>query len=80
MYRSIHEIIPVNNLMFKYNICKMYLCVFCYEVETLRHLFFECAFNSQLLWLIKNLIFGVTFKNSMLEEIDISNDKIKCEF
>ena len=45
----IHEILPVNILMFKYNISKTYKCVCCHEVETLRHLFFECTFNSQLL-------------------------------
>ena len=41
MYRIIHEILPVNILMFKYNISKTYKCVFCNEVETLRHLFFN---------------------------------------
>ena len=44
-----HEILPVNILMFKYNISKTYKCVYCNEVETLRHLFFEYTFNSQLL-------------------------------
>ena len=56
MYRIIHEILPVNILMFKYNISKTYKCVYCNEVETLKHLFFEYTFNSQLLLLIKNLI------------------------
>ena len=56
MHRNIHEILPVHILMFKYNISKTYKCVFCNEVETLRHLLFECTFNSQLLLLIKNWI------------------------
>ena len=33
-------------------------CVYCHEVETIKHLFFECTFNSQLLLLIKNGIFA----------------------
>ena len=33
MYRIIHEILPVNILMFKYNISKSYKCVYCNEVE-----------------------------------------------
>ena len=44
MHRIIHEILPVNILMFKYNISKTYKCVFCKEVETLRHLFFSMYF------------------------------------
>jgi hypothetical protein len=36
MYRIIHEILPVNILMFKYNISKSYKCVYCNEVETLK--------------------------------------------
>ena len=40
MYRIIHEILPANILMFKYNISKTYKCVFCNEVEILRHLVF----------------------------------------
>jgi hypothetical protein len=47
-------------------------------------LFFECTFNSQLLLLIKNLIFALSngiiclnFKNIVLQDIDISNNKIK---
>ena len=40
LYRIIHDILPVNILMFKYNISKTYKCVYCNEVETLRHLFF----------------------------------------
>ena len=70
--------------MFKYNISKTYKCVFCNEVEILRHLFFECIFNSQLLLLIKNLIFSLSngiiclnFKNIILQDIDISNNKAK---
>jgi hypothetical protein len=54
MNRIIHEILHVDILKFKYNISKTYKCVFCNEVETLRNLFFECTFNSQLLLLIKN--------------------------
>jgi hypothetical protein len=54
MHIIIHEILPVNILMFKYNISKTYKCVFCKEVETLRHLFFECTFNSQLYYYLKN--------------------------
>ena len=54
MYIIIHEILPVNILMFKYYISKTYKWVFCNEVETLRYLFFEYTFNSQLLLLIKN--------------------------
>jgi hypothetical protein len=53
-------ILPVNILMLKYNISKTYKCVYCHEVETLRHLFFECTFNSQLLLLIKNWIFALS--------------------
>ena len=60
MYRIIHEILPVNILMFKYNISKTYKCVYCNEVETLKHLFFEYTFNSQLLLLFKNLIFALS--------------------
>ena len=84
MHIIIHEILPVNILMFKYNISKTYKCVFCKEVETLRHLFFECTFNSQLLLLLKkwvsalsNGIICLNFKNNMLQEIDISNDKVR---
>ena len=84
MHIIIHEILPVNILMFKYNISKTYKWVFCNEVETLRHLFFECTFNSQLLLLIKNWIFALSnsiiclnFKNIMLQEIDISNDQVR---
>jgi hypothetical protein len=84
MYNIIHEILPVNILMFKYNISKTYKCVYCHEVETLRHLFFECTFNSQLLLLIKNWIFALSngiiclnFKNIVLQNIDISNNQIK---
>jgi hypothetical protein len=84
MHRIIHGIIPVDILMFKYTISKTHKCVFCKEVETLRHLFFECTFNSQLLSLIKNWIFdlsnGIIFKkklNIMLQEIDISNDQVR---
>ena len=40
MHIIIHEILPVNILMFKYTISKTYTCVFCKEVETLRHFFF----------------------------------------
>jgi hypothetical protein len=36
MYKIIHEILPVNFLMFKYNISKSYKCVHCNEIETLR--------------------------------------------
>ena len=60
MYKIIHEILPVNILMFKYNISKTYKCVYCHEVETLRHLFYERTFNSQLLLLIKNWIFALS--------------------
>jgi hypothetical protein len=60
MYKIIHEILPVYILMFKYNISKTYKCVYCHDVETLRHLFFECTFNSQLLLLIKNWIFALS--------------------
>ena len=67
--------------MFKYNISKTYKCVYCSEVETLRHLFFECTFNSQLLSLIKNWIFALpngiiclNFKNIVLQDI---NEKMK---
>ena len=84
MYKIIHEILPVNILMFKYNVSKSYKCVYCHEVETLRHLFFECTFNSQLLLLIKNWIFALSngiiclnFKNIVLQNIDISNNQIK---
>ena len=84
MYIIIDEILPVNILMFKYNISKTYKCVYCNEVETLRHLFFECTFNSQLLLLIKNWIFALSngiiclnFKNIILQDIDISNNKAK---
>jgi hypothetical protein len=70
--------------MFKYNISKTYKCVYCNEVETLRHLFFECTFNSQLLLLIENWIFTLSnsiiclnFKNIVLQDIEISNEKIK---
>ena len=70
--------------MFKYNISKTYKCVFCKEVETLRHLFFECTFNSQLVLLLKkwvsalsNGIICLNFRNNMLQEIDISNDKVR---
>ena len=59
MHRGIHEILPVNILMFKYNISKTYKCAYCNEVETLRDLFFSCTFNSQLLLLIKNWIFAL---------------------
>ena len=45
LYRIIHEILPINILMFKYNISKTYKCGYCHEVETLRHLFFECTYN-----------------------------------
>jgi hypothetical protein len=83
MHIIIHEILPVHILMLKYNISKTHKCVFCKEVETLRHLFFGCTFNSQLL-LIKNWIFALSngiiclnFKNIMLQEIDISNDKVR---
>ena len=84
MYRIIHGILPVNILMFKYNISKTYKCVYCNEVETLRHLFFECTFNSQLLLLIENWIFTLSnsiiclnFKNIVLQDTEISNEKIK---
>ena len=51
MHIIIHEILPVNilNIIFLKR-------VFCKEVETLRHLFFECTFNSQLLLVITNWI------------------------
>ena len=60
MYRIIHEIIPVHILMFIYNISKTHKCVVSKEAETLRHLFFECTFNSQLLLLITNWIFALS--------------------
>ena len=70
--------------MFKYNISKTYKCVYCNKVETLRHLFFECTYNSKLLLLINNWIFALSngsiclnIKNIILQDIDISNDKIK---
>jgi hypothetical protein len=59
MYRIIHDILPVNILMFKYIISKTYKCVYCNEVETLRHLFFECTFNSQLLYLNLHFSFQI---------------------
>ena len=84
MYKIIHEILPVNFLMFKYNISKSYKCVHCNEVETLRHLFFECTFNSNLLVLIKNWIFALSngiiclnFENIIFQDMEISNHKIK---
>jgi hypothetical protein len=84
MHIIIHEILPFHILMLKYNISKTYKCVFCKEVETLKHLFFGCTFNSQLLLLIKNWIFALSngiiclnFKNIMLQEIDISNDQVR---
>ena len=84
MYRSIHEILPLHILMFLYNISKTYKCVFCNEVETLRDLFFQCTFNSQLLLLIKHLIFALsngiiclTFKKYHAPIHCYSNDKIK---
>ena len=84
MYKIIHEILPVNILMYKFNISKTYKCVYCNEVETLRHLFFECTFNLQLLSLITNWIFALSngrislnFKNIIFQDIDVSNDKIK---
>ena len=80
MYRIIHGILPVHILMFIYNISKTHKCVFCKEVD----LFFECMFNSQHLLLIKNWIFAfsngiicLNFKNIMLREIDVSNDKVR---
>ena len=60
MYRIIHETIPVHILMFIYNISKTQKCVVSKEAETLRHLFFECTFNSQLLLLITNWIFALS--------------------
>ena len=60
MHIIIHEILPVVILMFNYNISKTHTCVFCKEVETLRHLFFGCTFNSQLLFLIKKWIFALS--------------------
>jgi hypothetical protein len=66
MHRIIHEIQPVNILMFKYNISKTYKCVYCNEVETLRYLFFECTFSSQLLLLIKNWIPVFVLSNGII--------------
>ena len=60
MHRIIHEIISVHILMFIYNISKTHKCVVCKEAEALRHLFFECTFNSQLLLLINNWIFALS--------------------
>ena len=84
IFRIVHEILPVNMLMYKFNISKTYKCVFCTEVETLRHLFFECSFNLQLLSLIKNWIFALSngkiclnSKNIIFQDIDDSNDKMK---
>ena len=37
LYKIIHEILPVNILMFKNNITNTYKCVYCHEVETLIH-------------------------------------------
>jgi hypothetical protein len=72
--------------MIQYNISKTYKCVFGKEVETLGILFFECTFSSQLFLLIKNWIFALSngiiclnFKNIMLQEIDIRNDKARSE-
>ena len=44
MYRGIHEILPVNILIFKYNISKTHKCAYCNEVETFRDLFFLMYF------------------------------------
>jgi hypothetical protein len=42
MYRIIHEVLPVNYLMYNRNIYKSNKCTFRNQVETLRHLFIEC--------------------------------------
>jgi hypothetical protein len=71
MHIIIHQILAINILMLKYNIPNTYTCAFCKEVETLRHLFFGCTFNSQLLikkWIfvLSNDIICLNFKNIML--------------
>jgi hypothetical protein len=60
MYRIIHEVLPVNYLMYNRNIYKSNKCTFCNQVETLRHLFMECKFVNQLMILVKNWLFSIS--------------------
>ena len=84
IYKIVHEILPVNNLMYTYNIYKSNLCMFCRKFpETLRHLFFECGRVSMLLVLIKNWIFALSkgtvdldFEHLQLRNINVSDKKI----
>ena len=45
MFKSVHDIIPVNYLMCKRNIYKSDKCTFCksVHVETVQHLFYDCV-------------------------------------
>ena len=82
IYRIVHQILPVNCLMFKYNISKSNKCTFCNSVETIGHLFIECDFISQLYLLLKNWILSLSngaliFSNKHIffEDIDHPNSR-----
>ena len=83
-YRLVHNILPVNNLMFNYNIYKSNVCSFCNRCpETFRHLFFDCVFVTPLLTLIKNWILALSngeivldFIHMLFEEIDFVDCRI----
>ena len=69
MFRIVHEILPVSSLMFRYNIYKSSKCIFCDNVETLKHLFFECTVVGPLFVLLKNWILAIS-KGMMLLDFE----------
>lgn len=61
MFRIIHDIIPVSYYMHNIGIYKDNKCALCHiHVETISHLFYECAFVKPLIAIVKNWLNSIT--------------------
>lgn len=57
MFRLIHDILPVSYYMHNIGVYKNNTCIFCkIHVETISHMFYECAFVKPLVNIVKNFL------------------------
>lgn len=85
IFKIVHGILPINNLLFNHNVYKSNRCTFCArEPETLRHLFCDCVPIKLLFALIKNWIFSLSngmllldFEHILYRNIIVTGKKLK---
>ena len=51
-----HQVVPTNDLLYRFNITRRVSCFFCREKESIKHLFFECEIVKGLVSLISKLL------------------------